>query len=719
MKRSLTLIVGFLLIFVQQNLAQNTLSIASSEVGNKTDFELIVSLENVDAIAALQFDLNFNKDALSLQTGHSLSDRGADHLLTVSAPTPGIARVVIYSPNNNTISGNSGELVHLKFNALTLPGDFTIGISEIIASSASSSVLSVTGESGTIKILGPQLDIQVSDIDFGRIPLLTSPTRNLSVSNLGNQDLELTGASYIDPFEIQETFPITINANSSKNLTLAINTSAKGLSNLDLSFQNNDPDPLRKIKKVTLKADIFAVNEIKIGSGTGEINTEVEIPVVIENMEAFSGFQFDVVLPEGINYVANSIVSTSRIDGHSIVASIVDGNKLRILGFSGDNKEFIGNSGEVFSFKLKPTISSGTYTLAIQSAILSFPGQGNILSQAYNGSIKIKAPSYHMNPSAISYGNVPVTETRSTSIRISNNGDALLKINELVYDATVLSFDITLPLEITPGNYQDINMTYNPGLVGEFAKSVSFRHNGSAGQNLLNVTATNFSPNFVMINNQEVYRNTSNNIAVLLKNNDDVYGLQFDVALPAGFTLETSSISITERTTDYSLTASLVSGSTYRILLYSPSNSALEQGDQSIISLPINVNENVPYASYALDLSNVIISNIESENIASIVLEQGEINVVSGVGFNEIELSDEILVYPNPTSGLINITIPGVETNMLLKVSNLFGKVILQQKIDMLADRRFMIDISVFPANIYLLSIEGISTNRAFKILKL
>ena len=57
------------------------------------------------------------------------------------------------------------------------------------------------------------------------------------------------------------------------NLTLQIVTSAKYNDSTVLSIQNNDPDPLRNIQSVLLIADVFAVNEIKIGAGSGEINT--------------------------------------------------------------------------------------------------------------------------------------------------------------------------------------------------------------------------------------------------------------------------------------------------------------------------------------------------------------------------------------------------------------------------------------------------------------
>jgi hypothetical protein len=39
-------------------------------------------------------------------------------------------------------------------------------------------------------------------------------------------------------------------------------------------------------------------------------------------MEAFNGFQFDVVLPDNITYVNNSIIESLRFNGHSVGASV-------------------------------------------------------------------------------------------------------------------------------------------------------------------------------------------------------------------------------------------------------------------------------------------------------------------------------------------------------------------------------------------------------------
>lgn len=631
MKFKLYLILGLLFLFVQSASAQNSLIISSMEVSNSSNFAMNVSLNNADQILALQFDIAISEEAFVLQTEHLLTDRGVNHSLGVSSPSPGIVRVIIYSANNSSIVGTSGDLLSLHFRSLTLPGDYNLSISDVIASSATGTSLDVEVETSTIKVLGPQLEIETSEINFGRIPLGNNPTRILTVRNVGNQALELTSSNNIDPFGIQENFPITIAANSSENLTITLNTAAKGIKEMDLIFQNSDPDPLRKIKKVELKADVFAVNEIKIGSGSGEIDTEVEIPVVIDNMEAFTGFQFDIILPEGIEFVSGSLIESNRFDGHSLVASIIGDNTVRILAYSATNTNFNGNSGEVFSFKLIPKVSSGTYPLVIEEAIISYPGEGNILSQAYNGSISINAPNLYFNPTTISYGDVPITETRTSVIRLYNYGDALLSIDALVFEAEELDFDITLPLEIPQGEYRDLTMIFTPSSSGDFEETVSIRHNGPSGQDLLTIEANVFSPNFLKIESQDAYLNEENTFQVFLKNNDAVRAVQFDLELPNGFELDLTNVATTLITSEYLLSASELSLNNYRIIMYSQTNTALNKGDQAIIEIPVFINSGLILGEYQFIFRNVIISDENNKDISSIALENGTITLINRI----------------------------------------------------------------------------------------
>ena len=629
MKKNLILIFWIFIVFANKSVSQNIIYLGVEESNTETAFDLPISLDNTDEIVAIQFDINFNDAAFELLTGHQLTSRASSHALGVSSPSPGVIRIIIYSNNNASISGSTGELLTIKLKSKTLPGVFILNYSDVVVSSTTGSPLTTSVQEGSVTVLGPHMNILASEIDFGRVPIGSNPTTSIRIDNIGNLPLELTDVNSILPFSIQESFPITINANSSTNLTLLIDSTVKFNSSIEMNFQNNDPDPIRNLKSVLLKAEVFAVNEIIVGSGSGEINTAIEIPVTIDNMEPFTGFQFDIILPSGIDYVFDSIIESNRFDGHSISANIINGTTLRFIAYSLTNKNFIGTDGEVFSFKLIPNIESGTYPLTITNAILSNLTLGDIVSDIYDGSVQINSPNLSLNPTAIFYGNVPITETRETTIRLTNSGSAMLTIDDVVYPTEELSLDIQLPLDIPIGEFQDVNLIFTPINTGEFSESISFRHNGPDEQNLLNIQASKFSPNFVMVESQQGYVDETNIFEISLKNNDPVRAVQFDVELPTGFSLNVNDVETTDRTEGFSVAASYLSDTTYRVILYAKSNLLINPGDLSIITFPVFIEDSVAPGVYLFNFENIIISNETNLDISSESLENGEITILS------------------------------------------------------------------------------------------
>ena len=113
-------------------------------------------------------------------------------------------------------------------------------------------------------------------------------------------------------------------------------------------------------------------------------------------MERFSGFQFDITLPNDVTFVENSSIYTSRASDHTIAANVISDNKLRFVAYSNSNATFSGNSGEVFNFKIIPNLNSGTYSLNISNAIISNVELGDITSDVYNGSFSIKHHIYQL-----------------------------------------------------------------------------------------------------------------------------------------------------------------------------------------------------------------------------------------------------------------------------------------------------------------------------------
>ncbi len=641
MKFKLYFFFVFLTVASLKISAQNTLSIQATEMLTSTDFDLNISMQNQESIAALQFDINYNATAFTLLNGHELSSTAPNHSLSVSTPSSGVARIVVFSPSKAVLNSGSGLLLRLKMRSKILPGNFDFSFSNIVSSSASGAAIALTGINQNIAVKGAILKLLTTSIDFGRTPIGTNPSQQIQVQNTGNLPLVLNGNSTIAPFSIVDSYPITINPNEVKNIPIGLNTSAKANAEVNMNFLNNDPDPIRKIQTVAFKAVVYAVNEIHIGNGSGIINSEIEIPVYANNMEPFNGFQFDVSLPDNISYVANSIIPSQRFNGQTLNASIVNGNIIRFIAFSPTNTDFKGINGELFRFKLKPAVSSGTYGLSILNPILSNTALGNIQSDSYSGYIQINSPNLTLNTDVISYGSIPITQSKSSTINLTNTGSALLKIDSIVTSSNQIGIDASLPIELLPPwENKTVTLTYNPASTGSFSGTVSLRYNGPDLQKIINVQSTVFSPNYIMVKSQTALKNQLNNLSILLKNNDAIRAVQFDVELPSGFDLQTANITTTARTAGFNITTSLLSTNKYRVLLYSLSNASINTGSDSVLNFPVFINANVSSGSHSFTFSNVTLSNTSNQNVSSVALEEGIIT------FNDppIAVADQITV---------------------------------------------------------------------------
>ena len=363
----------FILLFSFNTIfSQNKLIVESKEVSNSTVFKIAVELQNSDPVSAIQFDINYDNIEFDELEGHGLEEsRAEDHQISFGNPSENVLRVIIFSMSNATLNQNSGALVNLEFKSKTNPGSYDFELSNIRTSSPDGEAVNVTSEKGILTVLGAKMEISDTIVNFGNVQLGESNFRNLIIENTGNQPLELTSSTDIFPFKIEDNFPILIQANDTYSLKLELDSSVKGNLTKELIFTNNDNDIERAQQKITLLANIYTRNILRIGTASSEKDVAVELPVYIENIENFNGFQFDLLIPEGLEFVPNSITKNeARFDGHEITSSTI-GNKVRFISYSLDNKNFVGSSGELFKFKVKPIVNEGFFNLEISNAIIT------------------------------------------------------------------------------------------------------------------------------------------------------------------------------------------------------------------------------------------------------------------------------------------------------------------------------------------------------------
>lgn len=624
--------LGLLLFTSQIGISQNHLTINNIEADIDSNFSLVISLSNTEDISGFQFDIEIDPEAYDLTENHLLNtDRTEDHVLEVSKISDSRVRVLVFSATNKVIQQGEGSIITLNFSSKNEPSSYTVSFSNVIISNEEMDELSYTTTNGTIKILGPKFKLLTTDLNLGNIRLGDNAQTTIRIFNEGNKDLEILSSSLKEPLSTSVNFPIIISGGSTYSLPITLDTNIRQEISQTISFTTNDEHPQRSLQETEFRATIFAVNELILGSGTGEINNPISIPLSVNNMESFIGLQLDVIIPDGMTYVANSISLKDRHKDHIVSGSIINNNVLRIIAYSPTNSSFEGNSGEILTFSINPQNQSGNYSIQIVNPILSGVNNGNILSDYQNGNLYVNASNLSFSEPIVDFGAIPINSENTKEIRISNTGSANLLVQEVIFDDDYVSTNITTPLEISPNQEVVKNVILKTDSLGHISKTIVFRHNGVSETDTLVLKGEVYSPNYLMLKDKDAIRGTENNLELSLINNDSVKALQFDLEFPEGFNVLEDKVTTAERAKDFSLAISKINDTTYRIVMYSANDAFLLKGEEAIINVPVIPQNTLDSGNYKLNFTNRIISGPDNNDIATEALQEGEI-VISDKG---------------------------------------------------------------------------------------
>ena len=626
--KKVELVLFTLIAFSFTAFSADKLSITNASVDTNMEFFLDINLENNSAISAMQFDVDLDITKFKLISGSELNTLRVDgHDFSVSKISDSKLRVIIFSSANKNLIAGTGKLFSIKLESKTDPGNYIINLSEIIASSSSGETVTLESQSGNITINAPKIVINTTNLNFDKVPLQQTKILTFNIYNQGNKDLIINGLkNSITPFEVVTEFPITISMGSSKTFEVKFTSTTKGNFTSHLKFNSNDPDLIRKEHSISLNAISFAVNELKIGSFSGYSNKPIEIIVSVNNMEKFIGFQFDLNLPYGFEYISNSEKYLGRDDGHQIGIA-QNSQKITFIGYSNTNKSFTGNDGNLFSFEIQGNISYGYYGLNMSNVILTDSASQNIISQHYNGSVQIYSPRMGLSTTNINFGNVDLTDSVTGYIELRNYGNDTLKVTSANFESNEVNWDIEVPFILLNWESKSGNFKFKPSQKGTHSSKVLINHNDPDKVSKINFSANVFSPNYFYVKSKKARVGEIISMPFHLKNNDEVTGFQLDIEEPDKLTFDLSNLSLSSRKTDHIITYSKISNKNYRIICYSPSSSLFSGDNGEIFYIPISIGSDISPGIINFNLSSVIISDINTKNIVSPNFSNGSLTI--------------------------------------------------------------------------------------------
>jgi hypothetical protein len=89
-----------------------------------------------------------------------------------------------------------------------------------------------------------------------------------------------------------------------------------------------------------------------------------------------------------------------------------------------------------------------------------------------------------------------------------------------------------------------------------------------------------------------------------------------------------------------------------------------------------------------------------------------------GKYLEEIFLSEEVVTFPNPTTGIFHVHIPGSDTEVQVSVNSISLNTMLDQRVQIPASRQIELDLSNMPMGTYMVQINGESVRKSVKVVK-
>lgn len=589
--------------------ADNIVSLSTAQGAPGEEVSLSISLTNSDAVSSLQISIPLDENLTLVKESEQLGSRCSDHSLTVGV-NDGVLQVFIYSMSMAAITGNDGEVATFRLKLGNQPKTCSLTPTKTVLTNTDGEAVSSCAEGGAVTCLCAKAELDMTEVDFGEVPIRSTYTKTISVKNTGNAELVINSMSFSDVnvFSTTTELPLTISPGASIGLNVTYAPVERGSIERTLKVDCNSSSKLIAIK---LKAKPFAVNELHVQPVSGVSDEEVTISMTMNNMDAISGYQVDFDMPDQLAYVDGSFALSDRKQDHESIVSLKD-NVLRIIVFSQGDKPLTGNDGEIGSFKVK-IVGRNSVNLTPSKTVLSATighKVDNVVSAVYGGTVSISSPNIYTSSTTLDFGAVSLTETAEKVLLVRNSGYAPLTISRVVFDSDDFSVKETLPVTIGRNGRQNLTV------VCQSLKEVSFEttmkiycNDPEQRMKEVKVTGSRFAPNYLSVETPDIFAHENLPVSVTIDNYSVISGLQFDLTYPAGYEPFEDNYTVESRAAQMTVVWRQTDENTLRVFCYFLSEGSINAGSGKVMTLLLRPKEGVvPEGNYSISVKNIKMS---------------------------------------------------------------------------------------------------------------
>lgn len=700
-----------LFLIVQSAVLQATNILKINQYQSLPDAVISVELvaENEDPFVAFQADIPVPAGFKFVENSAILNAaRINGHALSVSLLTGNILRLIGYSPNNIAFSGNAGSLLTFSLKTGKTPGTFPLQINEALLGNSQSANILTGAIAGSVTVLAPDIHLSTASLNFSRVALGSQAETGFYIQNNGNQDLIISSLSFDDAqFSTTETANISIAGGSGRYIGVRFAPTTKGNYNKWLYINSNDPD--QPVLKVGLEAVAYAVNELHTGSISGASSTSGTLEFAVNNMETFTGIQFDIHLPQPLSYIPGSATLLRR-DDHVIAVNTLNSNTLRVLAYSPGNKSFSFNNGKLMELGFQLNGTGGYYHIGISNVLISDSRGENIISAYYSGSLQISSSDIQTS-NRMEFGDVSKTSQKEILQTIYNYGQEPLIINQLTFNSAFFSSTQTLPLTIQPYHSANIPLVFKKESKGAAVGIMRiFSNDPDQGIYQVELSGNAFAPNYLKVKPQRIMQGETKELSIEIDNEEAVVAFQFDLTIPQGLHPDLNNISLSDRKTDHLISSILLNNNTLRVICYSPGQKSIQGKSGTMVIIPLQCESEIASGNYEMQFANSVLSNQNAENILYSSVN-GTIFIGTSTGSFTIQSAD-YKIYPNPSTNFVLVEINNNSPEQNFRLIDLMGKSVLEGR---LCGGINKIDLTGFVSGVYLLVMNNICSKIVLK----
>ncbi|RLD52767.1 MAG: hypothetical protein DRJ05_17165, partial [Bacteroidetes bacterium] len=524
------MLLGFTFLLVQMAGATNTLEIVSGQITTNDTAAISINMVNDSAIVAFQIDIPIPAQLRYIPgTATYNPARVSDHEISDTLLPSGDLRIIGYSLNNTPFIGSAGELLSFELEAKSLPGTYPLNFTTAVLGNVYSTNIITGSQNGTLIVLGPNISTSSSTADFGRVPLLGSKDRYITIYNTGNVVLNIQDMLSSSPyFTVISATSLTIAAGSNSSLRLRFSSDVKNTYSDTLTIYSDDAD--QGTLEIYVSAIAYAVNELHTGTMYAVSGNYTTLNFTINNMEPFVGFQFDLYIPSPLSFIADSAFLSDRKTNHNISANMINSYTLRIVAYSENNEWFTGSDGLVLQLGFNVEGVDGYYWMGASNVVIGDTLGLNAVSAYTSGSLRIIGSADIAATNSINFGDVSILESSTESLTIYNYGNDTLEITALQFSDPHFSSSQPLPLKILPGIPVPVNLSFSNSIEGTVTGKLRIISN-DPNENPFDIDLSGYAyvPNYMSIKDSMYAYNDTMYVEIEVDNLEEFTGFQFDL----------------------------------------------------------------------------------------------------------------------------------------------------------------------------------------------